>query len=205
MPLASYQTSVPVVVDDAKCIADKGCTVCVDVCPLDVLRISDMTGKAFMAYDECWYCMPCEADCPTGAVTVNIPYLLQVNHGRSVRILRRSRGRRRAAAVPPIPASAVSRSSRLAIPAIRRRSRISIAWSRIRMPGCASRWRWRSASSTARKRRRRCQAAGRSGAGGGDCRGRQHGGTEGPGMRRCDPAAGRACARLRADGRACVR
>ncbi|WP_312002516.1 4Fe-4S dicluster domain-containing protein [Bradyrhizobium hereditatis] len=41
MPLASYQTSVPVVVDDAKCIADKGCTVCVDVCPLDVLRISD--------------------------------------------------------------------------------------------------------------------------------------------------------------------
>src|SRR3954454_20219295 len=75
MPLASYQTSVPVVVDDAKCIADKGCTVCVDVCPLDVLRISDMTGKAYMAYDECWYCMPCEADCPTGAVTVNIPYL----------------------------------------------------------------------------------------------------------------------------------
>eukprot|EP01030_Chromulinospumella_sphaerica_P022923 gene22923-22928_t len=45
MPLASYETSVPVVVDDAKCIADKGCTVCVDVCPLDVLRISDMTGK----------------------------------------------------------------------------------------------------------------------------------------------------------------
>src|SRR5579863_10311617 len=77
MPLASYQTSVPVVVDDAKCIADKGCTVCVDVCPLDVLRISDMTGKAYMAYDECWYCMPCEADCPTGAVTVNIPYLLR--------------------------------------------------------------------------------------------------------------------------------
>ena len=69
--------SVPVVVDDAKCIADKGCTVCVDVCPLDVLRISDMTGKAYMAYDECWYCMPCEADCPTGAVTVNIPYLLR--------------------------------------------------------------------------------------------------------------------------------
>src|ERR1700747_140231 len=77
MPLASYQTSVPVVVDDAKCIADKGCTVCVDVCPLDVLRISEMTGKAYMAYDECWYCMPCEADCPTGAVPVNIPYLLR--------------------------------------------------------------------------------------------------------------------------------
>jgi NAD-dependent dihydropyrimidine dehydrogenase PreA subunit len=30
-----------------------------------------------MKYDECWYCMPCEADCPTAAVTVNIPYLLR--------------------------------------------------------------------------------------------------------------------------------
>lgn len=38
MPLALSPTAVPVVVDEAKCIADKGCTVCVDVCPLDVLR-----------------------------------------------------------------------------------------------------------------------------------------------------------------------
>ena len=37
----------------------------------------DTKLKAYMAYDECWYCMPCEADCPTGAVTVNIPYLLR--------------------------------------------------------------------------------------------------------------------------------
>jgi NAD-dependent dihydropyrimidine dehydrogenase PreA subunit len=58
MPLASYQTSVPVVVDDAKCIADKGCTVCVDVCPLDVLRISDMTGKAYMAYTSAGIACP---------------------------------------------------------------------------------------------------------------------------------------------------
>ncbi|WP_162977693.1 4Fe-4S binding protein, partial [Pseudomonas aeruginosa] len=29
------------------------------------------------AYDECWYCMPCEKDCPTGAVKVEIPYLLR--------------------------------------------------------------------------------------------------------------------------------
>ena len=28
-------------------------------------RISELTGKAYMKYDECWYCMPCEADCPT--------------------------------------------------------------------------------------------------------------------------------------------
>ena len=55
MPLANTATSVPVVVDDEKCIADKGCTVCVDVCPLDVLRISEESGKAYMKYDECWY------------------------------------------------------------------------------------------------------------------------------------------------------
>jgi NAD-dependent dihydropyrimidine dehydrogenase PreA subunit len=51
--------------------------VCIDVCPLDVLWINEDTGKAHMKYDECWYCMPCEADCPTGAVTVNLPYLLK--------------------------------------------------------------------------------------------------------------------------------
>ena len=72
MPLAQQSTSVPVVVDEGKCIADKGCTVCVDVCPLDVLRISEETGKAYMKYDECWYCMPCEADCPTNAVSVPV-------------------------------------------------------------------------------------------------------------------------------------
>ncbi|MCV6597920.1 MAG: ferredoxin family protein [Mangrovicoccus sp.] len=80
MPLAHTATSVPVTIDDEKCIADKGCTVCVDVCPLDVLRIADLADgskTAYMKYDECWYCQPCEADCPTGAVTVTIPYLLK--------------------------------------------------------------------------------------------------------------------------------
>ena len=55
----------------------KGCTVCVDVCPLDVLAIDLLKGKAYMKFDECWYCMPCEKDCPTGAVHVDIPYLLR--------------------------------------------------------------------------------------------------------------------------------
>jgi NAD-dependent dihydropyrimidine dehydrogenase PreA subunit len=49
----------------------------VDVCPLDVLAIDMVKKKAFMKYDECWYCMPCEKDCPTGAVSVSIPYLLR--------------------------------------------------------------------------------------------------------------------------------
>ena len=77
MPLAQQSSTVPVIVDNDKCIADKGCRVCIDVCPLDVLRINDATGKAHMKYDECWYCMPCELDCPTAAITVNIPYLLK--------------------------------------------------------------------------------------------------------------------------------
>ncbi|HVI28841.1 ferredoxin family protein [Hansschlegelia beijingensis] len=77
MPIITQQKSAAVVIDDAKCIAEKGCTVCVDVCPLDILAIDEGRKKAYMKYDECWYCMPCEADCPTGAVKVNIPYLLR--------------------------------------------------------------------------------------------------------------------------------
>jgi NAD-dependent dihydropyrimidine dehydrogenase PreA subunit len=77
MSFAENPSEFPVAVDAAKCIADKGCTVCVDVCPLDVLRIDPGTGKAHMKYDECWYCLPCELDCPTKAITVSIPYLLR--------------------------------------------------------------------------------------------------------------------------------
>ena len=91
MPLATTHTSVPVVVDDAKCIADKGCTVCVDVCPLDVLRISDMTKKAYMAYDECWYCMPCESRLSDRRRESEHSLPAAVSHARVVRGLRRYR------------------------------------------------------------------------------------------------------------------
>ncbi len=76
MPLVNITTNVPVIINAEACIANKGCTVCVDVCPLDVLAIDMAQGTAYMKYDECWYCMPCEVDCPTNAVKVNIPYLL---------------------------------------------------------------------------------------------------------------------------------
>jgi ferredoxin len=46
MPFAENPSEFPVKIDHDKCIADKGCTVCVDVCPLDVLRIDPATGKA---------------------------------------------------------------------------------------------------------------------------------------------------------------
>ncbi len=77
MPIITHSGSAAVVVDDEKCIAEKGCRICVDVCPLDILAIDETRLKAYMKYDECWYCMPCEVDCPTGAVKVNIPYLLR--------------------------------------------------------------------------------------------------------------------------------
>ncbi|GJE43341.1 4Fe-4S dicluster domain-containing protein [Methylobacterium soli] len=77
MPIINQAKSAAVVVDDEKCIAEKGCRVCVDVCPLDILAIDENRQKAYMKYDECWYCMPCEVDCPTNAVTVHIPYLLR--------------------------------------------------------------------------------------------------------------------------------
>ena len=35
------------------------------------------TGKAYMHVDECWYCGPCADRCPTGAVTIDMPYLLR--------------------------------------------------------------------------------------------------------------------------------
>ena len=77
MPKANLMNNVPVIVNSEVCIADKGCTVCVDVCPLDVLVVDQVKGTAFMKYDECWYCLPCEKDCPVDAITVNIPYLLR--------------------------------------------------------------------------------------------------------------------------------
>jgi ferredoxin len=39
MPFGNHSASLPVKVNADQCIAGKGCTVCVDVCPLDVLRI----------------------------------------------------------------------------------------------------------------------------------------------------------------------
>lgn len=77
MPMTLNRVSVPVTVDEGKCIAEKGCTVCVDVCPLDLLAIDPVKGKAYMRFDECWYCLPCEVDCPTQAIHVDIPYLLR--------------------------------------------------------------------------------------------------------------------------------
>jgi NAD-dependent dihydropyrimidine dehydrogenase PreA subunit len=65
---------VPVVVDPDLCI--RSCRLCVDICPTDALRLDD-EGVAYMRFNECWYCLPCEVECPTHALTVNIPLLVR--------------------------------------------------------------------------------------------------------------------------------
>ena len=42
---------------------------------LDV--VNPATGKSHMAFDECWYCLACEIDCPKDAITVKIPFLVR--------------------------------------------------------------------------------------------------------------------------------
>jgi NAD-dependent dihydropyrimidine dehydrogenase PreA subunit len=66
---------VPVIVNEQKCIT--GCRVCIDSCPVDCLAVNPETGKAHMRFDECWYCLACETDCPKDAIVVKIPYLVR--------------------------------------------------------------------------------------------------------------------------------
>ena len=75
MPSVLQRVDVPVTVDESTCV--EGCTLCVDMCPLDALAIRPDTGKAYMHVDECWYCEPCADRCPVNAITVNIPFLLR--------------------------------------------------------------------------------------------------------------------------------
>ena len=56
--------------------ACNGCGICVEICPLDCLRM-DAHEKAFMKYDECWYCGSCTLDCPVDAIILRLPYLIR--------------------------------------------------------------------------------------------------------------------------------
>ncbi len=55
-------------IDHYRCI---GCTVCVQSCTNDVLRMK--AGKAYIAYQEdCSACFSCEIDCPRDAVYLGL-------------------------------------------------------------------------------------------------------------------------------------
>ena len=44
-----------------------GCGICVDHCPLDVLRLNEKTGTAYIKYlRDCQGCFLCEHECPDG-------------------------------------------------------------------------------------------------------------------------------------------
>jgi NAD-dependent dihydropyrimidine dehydrogenase PreA subunit len=62
-------------IDRRKC---NHCGLCVEMCPMDVLRLG--AGKVpFMRYrDDCWYCDVCVEVCPRNAISMNnLPYLIR--------------------------------------------------------------------------------------------------------------------------------
>ena len=48
-----------------------GCNVCVDVCPMDVIRMDAASKKAYIKYlRDCQSCCLCEVECPEDAIRV---------------------------------------------------------------------------------------------------------------------------------------
>lgn len=49
-----------------------GCGLCVDACPMDVIRIEKTNKKAIIKYlEDCMCCSWCEIDCPQNAIYVS--------------------------------------------------------------------------------------------------------------------------------------
>lgn len=56
-----------------------GCEVCVDDCPMDVIRMNEETGKAYVAYPgDCHSCLQCEESCPVDAVDMKVELARQL-------------------------------------------------------------------------------------------------------------------------------
>jgi NAD-dependent dihydropyrimidine dehydrogenase PreA subunit len=55
-------------IDYARC---NGCGTCVDLCPMDVIRLDQSTKKAVIMYlRDCQSCFACETECPKEAIFV---------------------------------------------------------------------------------------------------------------------------------------
>lgn len=65
---------MPPVIDKEKCI---GCGKCEEICPGDLMEVEEASNVAFCrATRDCWDCMACTKECPTGAIETRIPYQL---------------------------------------------------------------------------------------------------------------------------------
>ena len=48
-----------------------GCEICIDDCPMDVIRLDKEKGKAYVAYyEDCGVCFQCKNNCPVEAISV---------------------------------------------------------------------------------------------------------------------------------------
>ena len=55
-----------------------GCGICVDACPMDVIRMDEKIGKAVIKYPEdCMLCLYCEFECPVNAIYVSSVLMVQ--------------------------------------------------------------------------------------------------------------------------------
>lgn len=55
-------------IDELQC---NGCGICVEICPLDVLRMDQAREVSFIKYlEDCMSCCLCEFECPTDAISV---------------------------------------------------------------------------------------------------------------------------------------
>ncbi len=61
-------TAVTIQINDAWC---KGCTICVEFCPKDVLVMNHMDKVEVKALDACTKCLRCEQLCPDFAIVVH--------------------------------------------------------------------------------------------------------------------------------------
>ncbi len=56
-------------IDSRKCC---GCKICVDACPMDVIRFDEDAQRAVISYEkDCICCYNCEEDCPNNAIYVD--------------------------------------------------------------------------------------------------------------------------------------